>query len=105
MSPALLPRRPWHAAIYHQSDGSDPIYRCGGTLISRKVILTAVACAEIDVRRIFISLGRFNLGANETSDQTFQVKFVLVRNILNELMTMIIQVSKVGEFRKRYCDS
>ena len=69
---------PWHAAIYHDIDDSDPTYKCGGTVISSKSILTAAHCAKIDANKISVSLGRLNLAVVEKSAQTFRVNFLLV---------------------------
>lgn len=31
---------PWHAAIFHMTQGENPVYKCGGTLVSANVVLT-----------------------------------------------------------------
>lgn len=67
---------PWHAAIYHKENG-DFAYKCGGTLISSNLILTAAHCVMISREKVLVSLGRLNvsLNANETSSQSFNVIF------------------------------
>ena len=74
---------PWHAAIYHKDDQFVPQYKCGGTLIDSLSILTAAHCVSrynqpMDAAKIFVSLGRLNLGVNESSSQSFVVIFYLV---------------------------
>lgn len=73
---------PWHAAVFHQNENFDPAYKCGGTLISKKSVLTAAHCvhvnnAQLDVEIVTVSLGRLNLAENESSAQSFGVEFYL----------------------------
>lgn len=69
---------PWHAAIFYNE--SVPEYRCGGTVINAKLVLTAGHCvainnAQLNASKILVSLGRLNLAAIESSGQTFRVIF------------------------------
>lgn len=73
---------PWHAAMYHQLNESDRNYRCGGTLISARLVLTAAHClfvrnVQLNADEVTISLGRLHLDKIENSTQWFGVKFHL----------------------------
>lgn len=37
---------PWHVAIYHIKQNGQPVYKCGGTLIDSKVVLTGEKLME-----------------------------------------------------------
>lgn len=72
---------PWHAAIYHRVDELAMDYKCGGSLISSNLIITAGHCVSrhnepIDTAKVLVSLGRLNLGVNESSAQSFEVILV-----------------------------
>lgn len=73
---------PWHAAIYRRFDRSAaPTYQCGGTVISLNSVLTAGHCVSVnnapnEPADIFVSLGRLNLSASESTAQSFEVIFV-----------------------------
>lgn len=77
---------PWHAAIYHKDAKFAPHYKCGGTVIDSRLILTAAHCVSMsrydrpmNVTKVLVELGRLNLDANETSSsQSFEVIFCLV---------------------------
>lgn len=72
---------PWHAAIFHRDDDSTMEYKCGGTVITSDSILTAGHCVShynepLETRQVWVSLGRLNLGLNESSAQSLQVIFM-----------------------------
>lgn len=72
---------PWHAAIFYNK--SIPEYRCGGTVISSNLVLTAGHCvaennAQVNISNVLVSLGRLNLDVQENSAQSFTVKFFIV---------------------------
>lgn len=68
-------RWPWHVAVFHQYNEANPIYQCGGTLISTNAVLTAAHCVEVDADQVTVSLGRLLLDANE-SDAPNKVIFL-----------------------------
>jgi len=68
---------PWHAALYHKS-GRSISYKCGGTLINNKIILTAAHClfdagSPIIPERVIIQLGKYNLQFNDVNTQEYKV--------------------------------
>lgn len=70
---------PWHAAIYHV-DKAQRTYRCGGTLINSKTILTAAHCVlhynePLDASKILVYLGKLSLEEIESSGQSFAASF------------------------------
>ncbi|KAG4065746.1 hypothetical protein HA402_012424 [Bradysia odoriphaga] len=73
---------PWHAAIY-QLNESVATYRCGGTVISASSILTAGHCVSyynvpMNTEQVSVSLGRLNLGVNESTAQNFDVAEIII---------------------------
>lgn len=73
---------PWHAAIFHHVYTPSPVYQCGGTVINAQSILTAGHCvseynAPMETKQVSVSLGRLNLGVNESSAQNFKVISIL----------------------------
>ncbi len=74
-------RWPWHTAIYHRIGEADPIYECGGTVISSNSVLTAAHCvSKSGVRmrtdQILVSVGRLTLNASEDIARNFEVKYL-----------------------------
>ncbi|KAG4080262.1 hypothetical protein HA402_010754 [Bradysia odoriphaga] len=79
---------PWHAAIYHLENEQN--YQCGGSLISSKSVLTAGHCVtvgnvQLDVEKVFVSLGRLNLDINENSVQSFGASEIFVHPDYNSI--------------------
>ncbi|XP_037913354.1 serine protease SSP1-like isoform X2 [Hermetia illucens] len=79
-SPSKRGDWPWHAAIYHVDLGSWQ-YKCGGTLISSRIILTAGHCVtedrnQIVAERIVVRLGQFQL-IGDSNIQEFRVYKVI----------------------------
>lgn len=87
---------PWHAAIYHivnsrglatsNQQNVNSVYQCGGSLITSKSVLTAAHCVcnydeAMDPKNVFVSLGKLNLGVNESTSQSFKVSHLLYRLI------------------------
>lgn len=79
----LVRHWPWLAAIYYKNDEATvPVYQCGGTIITSKSVLTAAHCVAqfndtSEKAKVLVSLGRLNLGDDESWAQTFQVIFIL----------------------------
>lgn len=77
-------RWPWHSAIYHRYSEADPIYKCGGTVISSNEILTAAHCVSkngvrMESKHILVSLGSLFLNATESRGaQSYDVIFNLI---------------------------
>lgn len=68
---------PWHAALYHKSKRSLS-YKCGGTLITDKVVITAAHClfdsgSPIIPARVIIQLGKYNLQFNDANTAEYEV--------------------------------
>uniref|UniRef100_A0A1B6KZS1 Peptidase S1 domain-containing protein n=1 Tax=Graphocephala atropunctata TaxID=36148 RepID=A0A1B6KZS1_9HEMI len=64
---------PWHAALYHQGANSKWEPKCGGTLISPHIILTAAHCVteradKLNPAQVMVALGKYHRSwyANES---------------------------------------
>lgn len=94
---------PWHAAIYHRGNKSVPVInQFGGTVIKSNLILTAAHCVcehnePLDASEILVSLGRSNLGADDSSSQNFEVNFDFFFGIATPVSNNFIirQVDKI----------
>lgn len=69
---------PWHAAIYHIEMNHDIAYKCGGTVITSRSILTAAHCLYQNGRpiipeRVLVHLGKHNLLVSGPHTQEFEV--------------------------------
>lgn len=82
---------PWHAAIYHVQKRQEAIsepkiedYKCGGTLINSKLILTGAHCVcnndqQIDPEKVKVCLGKLYLNVTESNSQSFKVNYCFFR--------------------------
>ncbi|XP_055603930.1 uncharacterized protein LOC129752164 [Uranotaenia lowii] len=72
---AELGQWPWHVALYHLDKSGNPVYKCGGTLIDQRHILTAAHCV---VRRNGQKMGateiRVEFGKHDLYDFPDQVQ-------------------------------
>ncbi|XP_055586229.1 ovochymase-2-like [Uranotaenia lowii] len=73
---------PWHVALYHGKSNSSQEYKCGGTLIDQRHVLTAAHCVvrsngkSMSTSDLSVHLGKYNLG-----DQLSRVQIKVVENI------------------------
>lgn len=73
---------PWHAALY-KLDGSTIKYICGGTLISKNVVLTAGHCsssrgAVFSPEVLSVVLGKYNLIGGDVASQEREVYRIIL---------------------------
>lgn len=75
---------PWHTTLYVlASDSSDPIYQCGGTLLTSNTVVTAAECVYDNEHQLLIPeklivyLGKLSRTVSKTSDQEFKVMFYI----------------------------
>ncbi|EDS32494.1 conserved hypothetical protein [Culex quinquefasciatus] len=80
---AELGQWPWHAALYHRKDGAQ-VYKCGGTLIDQRHVLTSAHCVVQRNRMVMngtdlsVHLGKRDLGELSESVQVMDVSEVHV---------------------------
>lgn len=103
---------PWHAAIYRKVNESALEYICGGTVITSRAILTAGHCVSRDnepivTTKLSISLGRLNLGRDESTGQHFKVflKFCSSYELTHFTGRWHYSTSKLHRYRfeQRHC--
>lgn len=78
---------PFHATIFHTSIRTFQ-YKCGGTVISNSLILTAAHCIlengnQIIPERVKVHLGRGNLGNFDMNSQEFEVFEIMCHEEFN----------------------
>lgn len=75
---------PWHAALFYLSEKKFS-YICGGSLLSKNIILTAAHCVTIlgstqpiSQNNLTVVLGKYILNEYSTKEQSFKVKEIIV---------------------------
>lgn len=87
--PHSTPRVPWHVAIYKRNGDNDD-FRCGGTIINERVIVSAMSCfwnptenKPFDVSEFRVIAGKDQYDSNTHED--FATKTLEIENIFGDL--------------------
>lgn len=78
---------PWHSAIFHIT-GTTRDYKCGGTLIDPRTVLTAAHCLydigrPIVAERVIVQLGKYNRELSSPHTQEIQAHRLVIHGGYN----------------------